>query len=63
MNQVTKRSKRGQHLCKTLDEILRRVDALPTIDSRTADEILGDDEHGRSGLIYLDNVTHNVAHY
>ena len=37
----------AEHLRQTLDEILRRVDALPTIDSRTADEILGYDEHGR----------------
>jgi hypothetical protein len=27
-------------------ELLRRVDALPTIDSRTANEILGYDERG-----------------
>jgi hypothetical protein len=26
--------------------LLRRVDALPTSDSRPADEILGYDEHG-----------------
>ena len=29
-----------------LEELLRRVDALPTLDSRTEDEILGYDEHG-----------------
>ncbi len=29
-----------------LDEILRRVDSLPIIDSRTADEIVGYDENG-----------------
>jgi hypothetical protein len=30
----------------TVDELLSRVDALLTIDSRTADEILGYDENG-----------------
>ena len=29
-----------------LDEILRRVDSLPIVDSRSADEILGYDENG-----------------
>jgi hypothetical protein len=29
-----------------MDELLHRVDALPTIDPRTPDEILGYDEHG-----------------
>ena len=29
-----------------LDDIFRRVDALPNLDSRTEDEILGYDEHG-----------------
>jgi len=29
-----------------IDEILRRVDSLPVLDSRTADEIIGYDEHG-----------------
>ncbi|MGA7859288.1 MAG: hypothetical protein WCA11_15235 [Terracidiphilus sp.] len=29
-----------------LEEILRRVDSLPVLDSRTEDEILGYDEHG-----------------
>jgi hypothetical protein len=29
-----------------ISEILRRVDALPVLDPRTADEILGYDEHG-----------------
>lgn len=29
-----------------IDEILRRVDSLPILDSRTADEVVGYDEHG-----------------
>jgi antitoxin VapB len=29
-----------------LEDLLRRVDELPTIDTRTADEILGYDENG-----------------
>jgi hypothetical protein len=36
----------GERLCAAADEILRRLDALPTIDPRAADEILGYDEHG-----------------
>jgi hypothetical protein len=35
-----------EHQRKIVDELLRRVDALPTIDSRTPDEILGYDDHG-----------------
>ena len=31
---------------KSVDELLRRVDALPIIDPRTPDEILGYDENG-----------------
>jgi antitoxin VapB len=38
--------RRGQILAGQLEEILRRVDRLPVIDSRSADEILGYDEHG-----------------
>ena len=29
-----------------IEDILHRVDAMPTIDNRSADEILGYDEHG-----------------
>jgi len=29
-----------------IDEILRPFDSLPVLDSRTADEIIGYDEHG-----------------
>ncbi len=37
---------RSQILTSQLEEILRRVDQLPVLDSRTVDEILGYDEHG-----------------
>jgi antitoxin VapB len=37
--------RRGQILAG-LEEILRRVDQLPVLDARSADEILGYDEHG-----------------
>jgi antitoxin VapB len=38
--------RRGHILASQLEEILRRVDQLPILDSRSADEILGYDEHG-----------------
>lgn len=41
-----KTKRRSQILTGQLEELLRRVDALPVIDSRSADEILGYDEHG-----------------
>ena len=41
-----KQQRKGQILSRQLEEILRRVDKLPILDSRTADEILGYDEHG-----------------
>lgn len=41
-----KHQRKNQILSSQLEEILRRVDALPILDSRTADEILGYDEHG-----------------
>lgn len=41
------KSKRRSHvLASQVEDLLRRVDALPTLDSRPADEILGYDEHG-----------------
>ena len=40
------RQRKNQILSSQLEEILRRVDKLPILDSRTADEILGYDEHG-----------------
>jgi antitoxin VapB len=41
-----RRERRNQILASQLQEILRRVDQLPVLDSRSADEILGYDEHG-----------------
>jgi antitoxin VapB len=41
-----RRERRSQILASQLQEILRRVDQLPVLDSRSADEILGYDEHG-----------------
>ena len=38
--------RRGRVLVQQVKDILRRVDALPTLDSRTPDEILGYDEQG-----------------
>ena len=38
--------RRGHVLTSQLQEILRRVDQLPVLDSRTPDEILGYDDHG-----------------
>jgi len=37
---------RSQILTSRLQEILRRVDQLPILDSRPPDEILGYDDHG-----------------
>ncbi len=36
----------GRIMTEKLEDILRRVDALPTVDSRPADKILGYDKHG-----------------
>lgn len=41
-----KQQRRSQILRSHLEDILRRVDQLPVLDSRTPDEILGYDEHG-----------------
>ncbi len=41
-----KQQRKSRLLSGQLEEILRRVDRLPILDSRTADEILGYDEHG-----------------
>jgi antitoxin VapB len=41
-----KARRRNQVLAGQVEDLLRRVDALPTIDSRPEDEILGYDEHG-----------------
>ena len=41
-----KRQRRSQVLTSQLEDILRRVDQLPILDSRTPDEILDYDENG-----------------
>ena len=41
-----RRERRTQILADQLEEILRRVDRLPVLDSRSPDEILEYDEHG-----------------
>ncbi len=41
-----KARRRNRVLASQLDEILARVDQLPILDSRTADEIVGYDENG-----------------
>ena len=44
---MTARFKKNAKRSKNkIDDILRRVDRLPILDSRTADEIIGYDEHG-----------------
>ena len=45
---ASRRWKRGEGpgLAKALEEIARRCAALPVVDDRTADEILGYDENG-----------------
>ncbi len=41
-----KAKRRSRIVAGQLDDLLRRVDQLPTLDSRPADEILGYDQHG-----------------
>jgi antitoxin VapB len=41
-----KHQQRSRVLASQLQDILRRVDELPILDSRGPDEILGYDEHG-----------------
>jgi len=41
-----KARRRSRVLNSQLEDLLQRVDALPTLDSRSADEILDYDEHG-----------------
>ena len=40
------KEKRQHILREQVEEILRRMDALPILDERSADEIIGYDEHG-----------------
>jgi antitoxin VapB len=44
--QRLKAERRNQLTVTKLEEILRRVDRLPIVDSRTGDAVLGYDEHG-----------------
>ncbi len=41
-----KAKRRNPVLAAQIQEILQRVDALPTLDTRSADEIVGYDENG-----------------
>jgi antitoxin VapB len=41
-----KTKRRSRALTGQVEDLLRRVDALPNLDSRPPDEILGYDEHG-----------------
>ena len=41
-----RQQQRSKTLVSQLEEILHRVDELPILDSRTADEIIGYDEQG-----------------
>lgn len=41
-----KRERQQQKILAPLEDILRRVDQLPVVDSRNPDEIVGYDEHG-----------------
>ena len=41
-----KERRRGRVLARQVEDILRRVDAMPTLDDRSPEEILGYDEHG-----------------
>ncbi len=40
------REQRSRNLASQVEEILRRVDQLPILDSRSPDEIVGYDKHG-----------------
>jgi antitoxin VapB len=41
------KARRGNRVLHTqIEDLLRRVDAMPTLDPRSPDEILGYDEHG-----------------
>jgi antitoxin VapB len=44
--QQLRAKRRGRVVAGQLEDVLRRVDAMPTLDARTEDEILGYDEHG-----------------
>ena len=44
--QRLKASRQSHGTAAQIEDLLRRVDALPTLDTRSAEEILGYDEHG-----------------
>ncbi len=44
--QRLKRNRKNRNLRRDIDKILARVDALPELDTRTADEIVGYDQNG-----------------
>jgi antitoxin VapB len=44
--QRLKAKRRSRVLTSQVEDLLRRVDMLPDLDARSADEILGYDEHG-----------------
>ena len=44
--QRLKQRHRGRIMTEKLEDILRRVDGLPTLDTRSEDEILGNDAQG-----------------
>ena len=44
--QRLKARRRNRALAGQIEDVLRRVDAMPQLDSRDADEILGYDENG-----------------
>ncbi|HVN20047.1 MAG TPA: type II toxin-antitoxin system VapB family antitoxin [Dongiaceae bacterium] len=44
-----KAERRGQVVLTQLEDILRRVDQMPAVDSRTPDEIIGYGENGLPG--------------
>jgi len=44
--QRLKARRRARVLSRQVEDILQRVDAMPTQDNRSPDEILGYDEHG-----------------
>jgi hypothetical protein len=46
----TENNPHAEHLRTSVEEILQRLDALPTTDPRTADEILGYDKSGLPSL-------------
>lgn len=44
--QRLKARRRARVLSRQIDDILQRVDAMPTLDDRSPDEIIGYEEHG-----------------